>query len=354
MLSSDVPLGRGRGSADNYFRLLPSTIKYTLFIYNRATLLSVNYYYMDTQSTQFFELSQQFVEWLQWGRPTPVTRTTIETAEKFNRLILRYTGNFDVTELSQHHILAIRKEMLKKGNALSYIERMLSHLRSFLRYCKAEHGLKVMRPKDIKLPHRKPAIVEYFNHAELEVILEAIDTTKIQGKRLKALTLILLDSGMRISEALSLNRNSINYQKKRAKVLGKGQKEGIVFFHDWSLKSLQVYLDARTDNHEALFASHYDKKNPTRWTPKCVRRYYQQLSRELDIKINPHKFRKTAATFFRQNGGDIHDVQHFLRHSKITTTLFYLGIDYDKLQAAHSQHLQLDKILGDGILDSVT
>ena len=128
----------------------------------------------------------------------------------------------------------------------------------------------------------------------------------------------------------------------------------MIFFHDWSLNTLKKYLDKRTDNNLALFVSHPKGKKPERWRDKRVRQYLTLLNEETGIYVTAHKLRRTAATHFRQNGGDIHDIQHFLGHSKITTTTFYLGVNWDKIQKAHEKFIHYGNLTSSGFNGNIT
>lgn len=295
-------------------------------------------------ASTFKQVTDKYIEWLQYGRPDPVTPSTLATVIKFNKQILKFFGDFPIQELTLDLVLRVKKKMLDNGNKISYIERALGYFRSLVRYLDEELGIDTVDPRSIKLPKRQKGPPEYCTQEELGIILNSIDTSTIQGMRLKALTILILSSGMRITEALSLNRDSIDRKERRAMILGKGGKYGFVFFHQWALNTLDKYLVMRTDNHEALFVSHYDSKNPTRWKDNCVRRYYSILSRELDIRVHPHKLRRTASTFFKHNGGDIYDISKFLRHSSLKITEDYIGVDYNKVQEAHEQFLHYGEL----------
>src|ERR1700739_1236254 len=145
---------------------------------------------------------------------------------------------------------------------------------------------------------------------------------------------------MRISEALSLNRSDINFEKREARVIGKGNKERTVFFTARSLHWLKHYLDTRTDNHEALFVTETGAdrlKRPDIW------RFFKRFQKESGVKkrITPHLLRHTAATQLLFNGCPIGHIKEILGHERLETTCrYYLGLDQRAAKAAHEKFLR--------------
>ena len=131
--------------------------------------------------------------------------------------------------------------------------------RSFMSYCKNFLKLSVVNPKSIRPPKIYRREVIYLKKEEVETFVNVIDTTKWNGLRFKALVEVLLGTGMRIGEVLSLNRKDIDWDKLEAKIVGKGNKERTIFFNERSLEWLRRYLENRNDLHEAVFVT----KKPT-------------------------------------------------------------------------------------------
>lgn len=286
----------------------------------------------------FEGIAGRYISWLQYGRPDPVTDQTIETAHKVFRLLKQELKNCSVFDINERSIQLIRESMLKRGNSINYVEKVLIYLRSFLKYCKKVEKIEVMSPDEVELPKRKKTIPDYYTNEQLLQIFKAIDQTSFQGMRTAALIITILSTGMRISEVVSIKRD-IDRNRGLAKIVGKGNKEGIVFFHSWCLNTLDQYLSMRDDKEPWMFIANYYKSRHGQLTPDCARKYLQELSLIVGFQINPHKLRRTAATCFQHNGGDIFDIQQFLRHSRITTTQNYIGINYVRIQKAHDKFL---------------
>lgn len=140
----------------------------------------------------------------------------------------------------------------------------------------------------------------------------------------KAIISFLLSTGCRISEVCALNRSDIDFENKECKVLGKGNKERIVFLDDVTAMLLKRYVENRNDEHEALFAG----KGSARLTPGGVRYMLRKVADLAGVEnTHPHRFRRTLATNLIDHGMPIHEVATLLGHDKIDTTMTYVYID---------------------------
>lgn len=282
---------------------------------------------------------EKYLFWLQYGKPKPVKASTLESKGYINSIIIQHLGSFDITKFNKAMIMDLRRFMIERHNGQEYINKVMIHMRSVLKFCTEELELTVMEPKNIKTPPREKKKIEWYSKETVRFILSSIDLIDIQAVRLRASIALFLDSGLRISELCAFNRNTIDFVTGRADMTGKGDKEGVVFFHDWSLNLLRDYLDLRTDDDPALFITH-SAKGVHRIGPKGLRKDFRKLSKKVGFRIHPHKLRKTGANIMIENGAGIFDVKNYLRHSSVKTTEFYyVGIDYNHLQKVHHQCL---------------
>lgn len=160
----------------------------------------------------------------------------------------------------------------------------------------------------------------------------------MDGLRFRVLVEVLLGSGMRISEALSLNRNSIDYDKGEAKIIGKGNKERTVFFNQRSMDWVKRYLSLRTDNEPPLFITQYKTRLSKVDVPGYFKRYVKKSG--ITKKLTPHILRHTMATNLLFNGCPISHVKEILGHDRLETTCrYYLGLDKTKAKEAHGRFL---------------
>ena len=169
---------------------------------------------------------------------------------------------------------------------------------------------------------------------------EALEKMRDGCGSLRNLAIIdmLASTGMRVGELVLLNRDNINFEERECVVLGKGNKERLVYFDARTKIHLQNYLDSRTDTDNALFVG---MKGPHgRLTIGGVESMLRKLGKELSImKVHPHKFRRTLATTAIDKGMPIEQVQQLLGHQRIDTTLHYAMVKQQNVKQAHRKFI---------------
>ena len=169
---------------------------------------------------------------------------------------------------------------------------------------------------------------------------EALEQMRDDCSELRDLALIdmLASTGMRVGELVLLNRSDINFEERECIVLGKGNKERIVYFDARTKLHLKQYLDSRTDQNEALFVSL--KAPHTRITIGGIEVRIRKLGKHLNIqKAHPHKFRRTLATMAIDKGMPIEQLQQLLGHKRIDTTLQYAMVKQSNVKIAHRKYI---------------
>ena len=149
---------------------------------------------------------------------------------------------------------------------------------------------------------------------------------------------MLASTGMRVGELVKLNREDVNFNERECVVLGKGDKERIVYFDARTKLHLQNYLESRSDDHCGLFVT---LNNPvSRLTINAVEVRLRELGRELGLtKVHPHKFRRTLATTAIDKGMPIEQVQTLLGHQKIDTTMQYAMVKQQNVKTSHRKYI---------------
>ena len=149
---------------------------------------------------------------------------------------------------------------------------------------------------------------------------------------------LLASSGMRVGELVTLNRDDINFSERECVVLGKGNKERIVYFDARTKIHLQNYLQSRVDDSLALFVT---LRSPyERLQIGGVEARLRSLGQRLGIpKVHPHKFRRTLATAAIDKGMPIEQVQQLLGHHKIDTTMHYAMVKQQNVKNAHRKYI---------------
>ena len=174
---------------------------------------------------------------------------------------------------------------------------------------------------------------DVFTDFQVETMRKAVET-----KRDLAILDLLLSSGMRISELLSIDINDINFENRSINVLGKGGKYRTVYFDARALSSIIDYLDSRSDTNTALFVSL--RAPHDRLSCSACRSMMNKLSEVTGIDgIHPHRFRHTMATVAVSKGCDIYTVQKLLGHSKLETTSIYAHMSDEDIRQKHKLYI---------------
>ncbi len=149
---------------------------------------------------------------------------------------------------------------------------------------------------------------------------------------------MLASTGMRVGELCKLNRSDIDFKNQECVVLGKGDKERIVYFDARAKVHLQNYLNSRDDDNPALFVSLL--KPHKRLEISGVEARLRRLGTELNInKVHPHKFRRTLATKAIDKGMPVEQLQTLLGHSQINTTMEYAIVNQTNVKTSHKKYI---------------
>jgi len=168
--------------------------------------------------------------------------------------------------------------MMQRGAGQSRIASIVFATKSFLNYCRIFLRLSTLDPKQIRAPRRVKREVIFLNKEEIEAFTDTIGNRTLNDLRFRAIVETILGTGgMRISEVLSLNRKDIQWDKKEAKIIGKGNKERTVFFTSRALEWIRRYLEHRHDSCGAVFIT---SGNPRRLTPTDIWRFFKEAPGE--------------------------------------------------------------------------
>jgi integrase/recombinase XerD len=268
------------------------------------------------------------------------TETQDKIKECFQSWLLPHLGSLQLVEIKPIHILSFRQRIAEAGLSVARQYSLLMTLKIFLKFCRMTLEINCLDPAVIKLPRRKAPNVQYLTNIEIQAIRSNIDTFPIAGLRLRALFETLLSTGMRISEATSLNRDSIDPETKDATVIGKGSKTRDIFFSNEALRWINRYLSRRKDNNPALFVTY--GVEPKRLRRGDIPRFLKAVGKLAGIEkqVTPHLLRHTFCTNLRNNGADISLIKELAGHQDIQTTArYYLGINKKVLRDTVSRYL---------------
>ena len=233
-------------------------------------------------------------------------------------------------DVNHEVIRSYLKYLDEKKYKNSSINRILSSLNDYYNYLTKCKVTKYNYFEDINRPRKEKRLPNFINYSEYMSLLATVE--KEENEFLKARNLLLLeilfDTGLRVSEAVNIEINNINKKEQSIKVLGKGNKERIVYYGDYAKNYLEDYLNLRRNinivDKEYLFLN----KNYTRLSRRGVEYLISDISKKamLRQKISPHTLRHSFATEMLNNGCDIRSVQELLGHKSLSTTGIYTHV----------------------------
>src|SRR5256714_6595440 len=268
--------------------------------------------------------------------------------QRFSDFVGGDAGVPDIAQLDRDMLRGYQRHLARartgpKGGrrplAVSTRARRLVALRSFLRFAAREEWL----PGDLgatidvpKLPERLPKPLE---PNDLDQLLEALPNDTLPQKRDRALILLLLSTGARISELLRLDRSQ--WKPERLWVVGKGDRERTVQVTDKARAAVDAYLTARTDHSPALFIGFQPaSKNTTanRLTIAGAQHVCRQLAHHMGIPtFHPHQLRHTLGTLLQETMGDARLTAETLGHRGLASVAGYTKITDQRRREAYEQ-----------------
>ncbi|MGN1015339.1 MAG: tyrosine-type recombinase/integrase [Butyricicoccus sp.] len=221
--------------------------------------------------------------------------------------------------------------------------RKASSLRQFFKYASTKaHIIESNPTQDLETPTVKRKLPRYLTLEQSKQLLAAVDGP--YKERDYCMIMILLNCGLRVSELIGLNTTDI--QEDKLRVLGKGNKERILYLNDVCKDAINDYLPHRltpkpTENPHALFIS----RNRNRMSRRSVELMVTNTLKRAGLyseHMNVHLLRHTAATSMFQHGGtDIRNVQSVLGHSSIATTEIYTHVVNSSIEEALKKQADL-------------
>lgn len=235
------------------------------------------------------------------------------------------------------HIRLFLKSLHELGLSANTQTRIISGLKGYFQYLLNEK-LRVTDPMEfIDTPRLGRKLPDVLSVEEMELLLEAIDLSKPEGHRNRAMLETLYSCGLRVSELVSLNLSGVHVDEGFVRVIGKGNKERLVPIGKEALRWIAHYKsDQRNHLHiqpgyeDVLFLNRRGKQ----LTRMMVFMIIKELAEKTGIRkeISPHTFRHSFATHLVEAGADLRAVQEMLGHSSITTTEIYTHLERHRLR----------------------
>ncbi|TQO37776.1 integrase/recombinase XerD [Arenibacter algicola] len=222
-------------------------------------------------------------------------------------------------------------ELAKNVNPRSQA-RVISGLKSFFNYLVFEDYRQDNPMELIESPKVGRKLPDTLSEEEINELIGAIDLSKPEGERNRAILETLYGCGLRVSELLDLKLSDLYFEEDFIKVTGKGDKQRFVPISDINKKYINIYrkeirvhMTIKKGAEDVLFLNRRGNK----LTRAMIFTIIKQLAQEIGLQksISPHTFRHSFATHLLQNGADLRAIQQMLGHESITTTEVYMHVD---------------------------
>ena len=230
-------------------------------------------------------------------------------------------------ETIQQFIYSISKEVNARSQA-----RIISGLKSFFSYLIFEDYRNDSPMELIESPRLGRKLPDTLSTNEIDSIINAIDLSKLEGERNRAMLETLYGCGLRVSELVSLKISDLFFDEGFIKITGKGNKQRFVPISEVTIKYIEFYKSLKR-NHLPIQKGHEDTLFLNRRGKQLTRAMIFTIIKELALAINlnkaisPHTFRHSFATHLLENGADLRAIQMMLGHESITTTEIYVHLD---------------------------
>ena len=271
--------------------------------------------------------------------------------------------SLDVTQISQHEIRAFILYLQQKrcfsnhrfnhiqdrGLSGHTINCYLRSLRIFFSWLVSE-GIIATTPFDrVKIPRPQIKIIPTFSNSQINQLLDAIDIRTTEGFRDCIIILVLLDTGLRVSELCGLKLSNLWLEDGMLKVLGKGNKERLIPIGKHVQRLLWRYINRYRPepagaNRDFLFLTREGRPLNKDRVEKIMAYYGRKAGLE-GVRCSPHTLRHTAAVNFLRNGGDVFSLQRMLGHASLEMTRGYCELADIDVKNAHITASPVDNLV---------
>lgn len=208
--------------------------------------------------------------------------------------------------------------------------RKLSTLRSFARYLRSVGAIETDPTEELEAPYRRKKLPKSLNLPQTNDLLDqkAVGKTPLRDR---ALLEMMYSAGLRAAEVVSIQLDQIDWSQQSISIIGKGNKERMVFFGAAAAESLKFYLDQeRFPVGKSVFNSKNGQPITTRTVQNIVKRW--AVGAGLPPETSPHTLRHSFATHLLDGGADLKTVQQLLGHASLATTQIYTSVSIERLR----------------------
>ncbi len=247
--------------------------------------------------------------------------------------------NIELT-FSQNDISVLKdfiEDLNKTGISARSQARIISGIRAFYKYLLVTDQIDTDPSKLLEMPNLGTKLPIFLSVEEVDQIKNAIDLSKPEGHRNKAIIETLYSCGLRVSELISLKLTDLFFDLDFIKVLGKGNKERLVPISQKAKDEIELYIQSYRNHifiHKEFENFLFLNRRGKKLTRVMIFHIVKKLAElaEINKNISPHTFRHSFATHLVDGGADLRAVQEMLGHESIITTEIYTHLSNDYLK----------------------
>ena len=272
------------------------------------------------------------------------THNTLDAYLRDVEKLLEYAEaeGLEVKDITTQHLQHFAATLHEVGIAARSQARILSGVRSFFRFLRMDGRIESDPTELLESPLVGQHLPEVLSTEEVDQLEAAIDLTKWEGHRNRAIVEVLFSCGLRVSELTGLKLSNLYIEEEFLRVEGKGRKERLVPLSPKAIKELQLWFDDR--RHMDIKPGEEDyvflNRRGSHLTRTMILIIIKRLAEEAGIKktISPHTLRHSFATALLEGGADLRAIQAMLGHESIGTTEIYTHIDTHTLREEILNH----------------
>ncbi|WP_449020950.1 site-specific tyrosine recombinase/integron integrase [Prevotella jejuni] len=266
----------------------------------------------------------------------------------FRYLAVEQVDVLDVKLEDLEHFAAFISDL---GIGPRSLARILSGVRQFYRFLVIDGYLEVDPTELLESPKQPDHLPEVLSTAEVDLLEQAIDLSKWEGHRNRAIIEVLFSCGLRVSELTNLKLSNLYIEEQYIRVMGKGSKERLVPISPRALDELNYWFADRNEmkikpgEEDYVFLNRRGHHLTRTMILIMIKRY--ALEAGIKKTISPHTLRHSFATSLLEGGADLRAIQAMLGHESIGTTEIYTHIDTSTLRQEilehHPRNIQYDE-----------
>lgn len=288
------------------------------------------------------EIIKNYMRYLKLERN--FTRNTLAAYKHDLQYLLEYVdqNKLSLLEVKLEDLESFSASLHDKAIGVRTHARILSGVRSFYRYLLLDDYIQDDPTELLAFPQLGEHLPEYLTVEEVDQLEGAIDLSKWEGQRNKAIIETLFSCGLRVSELVNLKKSDVFEDEKFIRVFGKGNKERLVPISGKALKEINLwYIDRNLMNIKPGEEDYvFLNRRGAHLTRTMILIMIKNYAKDAGIQkiISPHTLRHSFATALYKGGADLRVIQEMLGHEDIGTTEVYTHLDTSDLRKAILEH----------------